>query len=293
MSTPDRPASNLSDMGRTPAQRAAAATATAARAVRALADVDRHAAPGDPALATPDPLSLDQSFRFDRDFAKRLRMRQINASEAFTLRDASGSYFRASLTGYEDDASANTGGSAVAYERMATSPEPSVDIVLACAVLARQRTHFVVQKAVELGVGHVVPLLTDHSVQPAGLGAEQPHAWAGHVARATRQCRRSSLPHLLPVTTLAAFLGSPLFTATDSLNLYLDDRTDPLPMPLVPPKQIVLLVGPEGGFSDAERARLATHAQPWRLGGRVLRAETAAVVGMTMAQVRWGDFREK
>jgi 16S rRNA (uracil1498-N3)-methyltransferase len=150
--------------------------------------------------------------------------------------------------------------------------------------------HPVVQKSAELGVRRIVPLLTDHSVPADAVEHEQAHAWPGHVARAARQCRRSSLPHLLAPATLDAFLASPLFAATD-LRLFLDDRSDPAPAPADPPRRIVLLVGPEGGFSDAERQRLAAHARPFVLGGRVLRAETAVVVGLTAVHMTWGDFR--
>jgi 16S rRNA (uracil1498-N3)-methyltransferase len=143
--------------------------------------------------------------------------------------------------------------------------------------------HLVVQKATELGVRRIVPLLTDHSVQPEAIEHEQPHAWAGHIARAAKQCRRSSLPHLLSPVSLGAALASPLFAAAD-LRLFLDDRSASQPIPDEPPRRGVLLVGPEGGFSDAERQQLVHHAQPWVLGGRVLRAETAI-------QMIWGDFR--
>ena len=177
--------------------------------------------PGDEPLAVPAALTLDEPFRFDRGLAKRLRMREVNAKEAFTLRDGSGAWFRASLKEYD-----GKGGCAVAYERMGRSPEPTVDLTLACAVLARQRMHLVVQKATELGVRRIVPLLTDHSVPADAVAHEQAHAWAGHVARAARQCRRSSLPHLLAPATLDAFLASPLLAAAD-LRLFLDDRSDP------------------------------------------------------------------
>jgi 16S rRNA (uracil1498-N3)-methyltransferase len=230
-------------------------------------------------------LVLDTPFRFDRGLAKRLRVREVNASEAFTVRDASGAYFRASVKAYDDK-----GGLAVAYERMGRSPEASVDIVLACAILARQRMQVIMQKATELGVRRIVPLLTAHSVPSAAVQQEQPHAWPGHIARAAKQCRRSSLPHLLAPTTLEAFLTSPLLAAAE-LKLYLDDRSDPSPLPTSPPKRIVLFVGPEGGFSDGERERLSAHARPWVLGGRVLRAETAAIVGLTAVHAMWGDFR--
>ena len=245
-----------------------------------------YAAPGDEPLRIPITLTLDEPFRVDRGLAKRLRMREVNASEAFTVRDGSGTYFRASVKEYD-----GTGGQAVAYERMSRSPEPTIDITLACAVLARQRMHLVVQKAAELGVRRIVPVLTEHSVQADAVEHEQAHAWAGHVARAAKQCRRSSLPHLLSPATLDAFLASPLFAATD-LRLFLDDRSDPAPRPAEPPRRIVLLVGPEGGFSDAERHRLAAHARPWVLGGRVLRAETAVLVALTAVHMTWGDFRQ-
>ena len=241
-------------------------------------------AAGDEPLLVPGPLALGEPFRFDRGLAKRLRMREVNTSEAFTLRDGTGAFFRASLKEYDA-----RGGSAVAYERMARSPEPAVDVTLACAVLARQRMHWVVQKATELGVRRIVPLLTEFSVQADDLQAEQPHAWAGHIARAAKQCRRSSLPHLLAPVALETFLASPLLAATE-LRLFLDDRSEPLPPAGKGPTRIVLFVGPEGGFSDGERQKLSAHAQPWVLGGRVLRAETAALVGLTAVHAMWGDF---
>jgi 16S rRNA (uracil1498-N3)-methyltransferase len=249
--------------------------------------LEQFAAPGDEPLAAAAPLVLDEPFRFDRGLAKRLRMREVNATESFTLRDPAGTYFRASVKEYDD-----RGGLAVAYERMNLSPEASVDIVLACAILARQRMHWVMQKATELGVRRIVPLLTEHSVQAGWIHAEQPHAWAGHIARAAKQCRRSSLPHLLAPQALEAFLASPLLSATE-LRLFLDDRSEALPTPAESPKKIVLFVGPEGGLSDGERHRLAEHARPWVLGGRVLRAETAALVGLTAVHATWGDFRRR
>src|SRR5688500_14530688 len=242
-------------------------------------------APGDEPLAIPVALTLDEPFGFDRGLAKRLRMREGNAKEAFTVRDVPGSYFRARGAGCP-----GKGGRAGADERMGRPPEPAIDLTLACAVLARQRMHTVMQKATELGVRRIVPLLTDHSVAPDALVHEQAHAWPGHVARAAKQCRRSSLPHLVAPATLDAFLASPLFASTD-LRLFLDDRSDPAPAPVEAPRRIVLLVGPEGGFSEAERLRLAAHARPCVLGGRVLRAETAVLVGLTAVHMTWGDFK--
>ena len=56
-------------------------------------------------------------------------------------------------------------------------------------------------------------------------------------------------------------------------------------------KRVLLIVGPEGGFSDAERKALEGKTRPWVLGGRVLRAETAVLAGLTAVHLNWGDFR--
>ena len=244
----------------------------------------RYDAPGDEPIAIASHLTLQQPFQIERAWVKRLERREINPKEAFTIRDKSGHYFRASLKELNAD-----GGLAVAYERMERSPEPSIDITLACAVLARQRMIFVMQKATELGATRIVPLLTDHSVPPEGLEHERANAWPAQVIRAAKQCRRASLPHVLPPTPLDLFFDSPAFTAAD-LCMVLDDRSDPAPAPAEPPRRIVLFVGPEGGFSDAERSKLAGKARPWILGGRILRAETAVIVGLTAVHMTWGDF---
>lgn len=244
----------------------------------------RYDAPGDEPIAVDFALTLQQPFRLDRAVVPRLRRRDVNVKEAFTLRDTTGGYFRASLKDLTPD-----GGLAVPYERMTRAPEPAIDLTLACAVLARQRMIFVMQKAAELGVARVVPLLTDHSVPAEGLEHERANAWPAQVVRAVKQCRRASLPAVLPPVPLGEFLTSPLFMTADA-RVMLDDRSEPTPPRGAPPRRIVLLVGPEGGFSDAERATLAGQTDAWMLGGRILRAETAVIVGLTAVQMRWGDF---
>ncbi|MFZ1947471.1 MAG: 16S rRNA (uracil(1498)-N(3))-methyltransferase, partial [bacterium] len=93
--------------------------------------------------------------------------------------------------------------------------------------------------------------------------------------------------------SFGAFLDSP--QAEADLAVFLDDRADaqPRPAPKGTPRRIVLFVGPEGGFADAERESLATRAFPWIIGGRVLRAETAVLVGLAAVHLAWGDFRDR
>lgn len=246
--------------------------------------VQRYDAAGDEAMTVGEMLQLEKPFRLGRGLMKRLRRREVNVKEAFTICDGSGLWFRASLK--ECDAE---GGWALPYERMERCPEAGIEITLACAVLARQRMLFVMQKATELGVRRVVPLLTEHSVPREGLAHENAHAWWGHVTRAAKQCRRGSLPQVGPPTGLEAFLELKAVLEADAC-VYLDDRSEGWPEVGASPRRVVLVVGPEGGFSDRERTILACKARPWVLGGRVLRAETAVVVGLTAVQMVWGDF---
>jgi len=244
-------------------------------------------------IVHPAPLAVGETFELDAAGARALSLREVNPKEAFTLRDAEGTFFRASLT-----ARGPTGGQAVVYEKMPASPESPARITLVCAVLARQRMMLVVQKATELGVVRIVPTLTERSVPADGLPHEKAHAWPGQVVRAVRQCRRASVPVVDRAETLAAVLASAAWRDA-SVRYYLDDRaakntgrvTLPAPRDASGTSNIALATGPEGGFTDTERRMLEdTHGVALRLGARVLRAETAVIVGLTLVQHRLGDL---
>jgi 16S rRNA (uracil1498-N3)-methyltransferase len=252
------------------------------------------AAPRAPHAPIRVPIALveGQTFKLDAGMLRSLDAREVNVTEAFTLCDANATYFRASLKARDDKS-----GIALAYERMPRSPESPLVLTLVCAVLARQRMITVCQKATELGVSRIAPVITDHSVQPDGLEHEKPWAWRGQCVKAARQCRRGSLPELLEVQPLSSVLSSSLWTNADH-RFALDDRSpidhDPFgPVDAITTqREAALVVGPEGGFSDHERAALSkAGAVVLALGGRVLRAETAALVGVALVQHRLGDLR--
>ncbi len=235
-------------------------------------------------------LELGAEVLLDAGAVKSLRFREIQEKEAFTLRDADGAYFRASLVSRAADRAVAT-----IYERMGSSPESDARITLVCAVLARQRMLLVAQKATELGVTRILPVFSAHSVGPAGLAHEKAHAWPGQTLRAARQCRRASVPEMRAAMPLEKVFEDPAWR--DAAARYtLDDRatTDLEPWPerdRGKSVEVVFAVGPEGGWSDAERAVLhAQGARPLRLGGRVLRAETAVLVGLTVLQYALGDL---
>jgi 16S rRNA (uracil1498-N3)-methyltransferase len=235
-------------------------------------------------------LEVGTEVLLDAGVAKSLRFREINEKEAFTLRDVEGVYFRASLLSATPDRAM-----AAIYERMASSPESDARITLVCAVLARQRMLMVAQKATELGVARIIPVFSAHSVGPDGLAHEKAHAWPGQTLRAARQCRRSSVPEMRSALPLERVFDDPVWRDA-AFRYALDDRATNEAEPFPPrdpgkPIDIAFAVGPEGGWSDEERVTLERQgARPLRLGGRVLRAETAVLVGLSVLQYALGDL---
>lgn len=237
------------------------------------------------ALRVSESLAVGQSFALDRAHARGLAVREIRPKEAFTVVDGSGRFFRATLKAIEKH-----GGEALVYESMPASTESPVEVTVLCAVLARQRMLGVVQKATELGAMRIVPVLSARSVPREGLEHEKAHAWPGQAVRAARQCRRASLPVVTSAMAFEDALDAPFFAQAD-LRIHLDDVTGGETFATTKPRTIAFVVGPEGGFTDEERARLVARGSvAQRLGPRVLRAETAVLVGLTIVQHRFGDI---
>ena len=247
-------------------------------------------APTDPLLRAPveaaTELTLQGAFALDALNTARLRFRAINPKEAFTVRDAAGTWFRASLVAYDP-----AGASALAYEQLRQSPESPLAITLVNAVPQRQRMLWVVQKAAELGVAAIAPVFTERSVQADGLAHEKAHAWPGQALKGTRQSRRAVVPEVLAASTLRDAFAAPWWAAAE-LKIVVDDRAQLRAEAFdARPGTVALVVGPEGGFSDRERAALHdAGAVSWCLGGRVLRAETASIAGIALLQHRFGDL---
>ena len=230
-------------------------------------------------------LTLGQTVTLDDVAVAGLAFREVNVSEAFTLVDAEGRFFRASL---------KAPAQALVYESFDVAPESPALITLFCAILGRQRMILVTQKAAELGCDAMVPVVTQYSVQPGpALEKEKPWAWRGQSLKGSRQCRRGSVMQVHEPIDLQKALALPAWTGAHA-RFFLDDRGAAVPTDELRPRAgaYALMVGPEGGFSDAERALLlAAKGKSLRLGGRVLRAETAVFAGLSVLQHRLGDLR--
>lgn len=158
------------------------------------------------------------------------------------------------------------------------APAPEPDIWLAFAPLKRDTTDWLVEKATELGATRLLPVLTERT-NAARVNVERLAAVA---TAAAEQCERLGVPTVAEPTGLGALLAAwsadrPLFVAAE--------RRD-VPMARPCPAPAGLLVGPEGGFAPLELELAARHpfVHCVSLGPRVLRAETAAVVGLALLQ---------
>jgi 16S rRNA (uracil1498-N3)-methyltransferase len=209
----------------------------------------------------------------------------VRLDDEVTL-DAAGRFFRASLRTCEGEAA-----TALAYEAMEADPESPLKVTLFNAIPQRQRMLWVTQKAAELGVFAIQPVFTVRSVQADGLAHEKAHAWPGQAIKGARQCRRAIVPEVMRALPLAEALATPAWTGA-SLRVVIDDRAEAaVAGSNDAPTSIALVVGPEGGFNAGERELLrAAGAAMWRLGGRVMRAETASIAGLAVLQHRFGDL---
>ncbi|MFK7887397.1 MAG: 16S rRNA (uracil(1498)-N(3))-methyltransferase [Gammaproteobacteria bacterium] len=153
-----------------------------------------------------------------------------------------------------------------------------------------QRMDYCIQKATELGVTRILPMITDRCVVRLDdkRAAKRLDHWEAVATSACEQSGRTALPRIAAPATLADIIkredvtGRVVFDPDDGLSFTSWPRTMPT---------LSLFIGPEGGLSKAEIDQLvAADAARWRMGPRILRTETAGVVALTMAQTKWGDL---
>ena len=171
------------------------------------------------------------------------------------------------------------------------SAESPLRLTLAQGVSRGERMDWVVQKAVELGAAHIVPVLTERSVVrlDAGQGHNKQSHWQRIAVAACEQSGRSRVPQVAVPVALMTLLDA--LPAGDLRVLPSPEGSVGLAALPAAAAGVLVLIGPEGGLAETERrAALAHGFQPVRFGPRVLRTETAAVVALTLLQERFGDL---
>jgi 16S rRNA (uracil1498-N3)-methyltransferase len=170
---------------------------------------------------------------------------------------------------------------------------PSSDLWYGFAPLKTGRLDYVIQKATEMGAGIIQPVLTRFTQ----VNRLKPEKLLANAIEAAEQCEVLSIPHIGPEIGLSELLST--WRVDHGLRrLIVCDESAPSASPVeqlgwLRGLPVGILVGPEGGFSDDERALLV--AQPFvvpiSLGPRILRADTAAVAALALVQATIGDWR--
>ena len=172
----------------------------------------------------------------------------------------------------------------------AEAPAP-LQIHLAIGISRGERMDFAIQKAVELGVADITPLITERcQVRLPGERQEKRlQHWQQVIIAACEQSGRRYIPALNHVMELNAWLRHRVTQG----GILLDHRAESALHELPPPSgEVTLLIGPEGGLSADEQTQAAAAGFTGvRLGPRVLRTETAPLAAIAAIQTLWGDFR--
>jgi 16S rRNA (uracil1498-N3)-methyltransferase len=174
----------------------------------------------------------------------------------------------------------------------AAEVEAALEIVLAQGISSRERMDFTVQKAVELGVAEIFPLVTRRSVVKLreDRASRRVDHWQHLAVAACEQCGRNRVPVLHPVMDLADWLGELRRDGAEARVMLSPEAKLGL-RDLSTPAAVLLLVGPEGGLDREEQNTAATCGfQAVRLGPRILRTETAALAAVSAMHALWGDF---
>jgi len=167
------------------------------------------------------------------------------------------------------------------------------DLWLMFAPIKKERTDFIVEKAAELGAARILPVGTEFT-QSGRINRDRLQA---HAVEAAEQCGGTYVPELGEFRRLAEWLDD---WPEDRHLLFCDETLSEAgagvaaQFAALPRGPWAILIGPEGGFSEAERARLRAHprAHAVSLGPRILRADTAAVAALGLWQAALGDWQE-
>jgi 16S rRNA (uracil1498-N3)-methyltransferase len=238
-----------------------------------------------PRLYVPGDLSPGGELALGRDAANYLRnvLRLEKGAEVLVFNGRDGEW-RARLV------PASRREARLALAERTRPQSPPGDLHYAFAPLKHARLDFMVQKAVEMGVGRLTPVITRHT-QVARVNLERMRA---NAIEAAEQCGILSLPDIEDPAGFSEWLAR---SDPARVIVFCDEEAetrDPIAaLAQAPEGPLMLLVGPEGGFAEDERRALLARPSVVRLslGPRILRADTAAVAALALVQAARGDWR--
>ena len=212
---------------------------------------------------------------------------RLGPGDEFSVTDGAGAEYQVRVEHLGRDR-----GRALVLGRTAPLRESTLDMVLAQALPKGDRFSFVLEKAAELGVRGVRPLISQRTVAARGAGAATVARWRRIVESAVAQSGRTRLPLVYPLCSFEEMIANPnppelrlllWEQATKGLREVIDCRAAP--------RSVLVAIGPEGSWSEQEvqRARQEGFVAV-RFGPRILRTDTAGIAALAVLQSRWGDL---
>lgn len=236
-------------------------------------------------IYTTQPLSSDATVELEAEPSHHLsRVLRLGVGDTLTLFDGHGGEYPGRIIAVDKkQVQVQTG------EHLPCESESPLAIHLGIAVSRGERMDWIVQKATELGVTALTPLLTEHTgVKLSGDRASKKiQHWQQIAISACEQCGRNRPPTIHALASQQRWLAA----TVAERKFVLHHRAVPAGVTSSTPASIALLVGPEGGLSEGEidAAEQAGYAA-LRLGPRVLRTETAPLAAIAILQAYWGDM---
>ncbi len=221
------------------------------------------------------------------DFEHLTRVRRVRAGDTVTLRNSDGTLLPGRVTEIFD--------SSMAVEILGRkeAADSSYSFTLGIGILKGWKFDLVIQKAVEIGITAIVPLMTERSVPHIeGKEGKKLARWRKIALEASKQSLRSQIPGIAMPCDFYSFIAG--IQAGDKFIAHPGDdaaELKELMKTTVRADTITLLIGPEGGFSEKEvGAALAAGFKAFRVGTNCMRAETAAIVLPAIFMYEWSDY---
>ncbi len=238
-----------------------------------------------PRLYLPQTLNEGDVITLDDNTANHsVRVLRLKENAPVILFNGEGGEFEATIETIKKQVSVKVG------RFIDVDRESSLHIHLVQGISRGERMDYTIQKAVELGITEITPVMTDRCV--VKLGAERAQKrlehWRGVMISACEQSGRTRIPELNPIQKLDDWMDQP--RQINGLVLY-HKATAHLSDITKPEEDITLLIGPEGGLDEAEIKHAVNKGfTEIQLGPRVLRTETAALTVLSAIQTLWGDL---
>jgi 16S rRNA (uracil1498-N3)-methyltransferase len=246
-----------------------------------------------PQFYLPPPWETQKPHPLPAELLHHLRVRRISEGEVIPIFDGQGQIASATLVRLGN----KSGELAIAVVQKDTQSEPPYAITLAQGLAGGDKMDWVIEKAVETGASWIAPLQCERSVIKLTRSSDADRAhkrllhWRAITQAACEQCERTVLPRVEPIQTIADYLANADAEVKGALKLVLSTGDHPslaTTIAPLPAQDVLLLIGPEGGFTPDEM-ELAIKAgfQAASLGKRILRTETAGIAAISTIHAMW------